>query len=161
MKKYFIAVITLYLMTFRAFAWDVGEVSTVFKVMAPNDKIVVSGFHDPDVSGITCHVSRAKKGGAASVVGMAEDTSDASIACRQTGLIPLICEKRGNKLCLDLSEQKEVFSKSTSLLFKSLHVIRMYDEESYTLVYLAYSDKLIDGSPKNSISTIPLFRFPK
>jgi CreA protein len=160
MKKYFTTIL-FYFMAFCAYAWEVGEVSTVFNVMTPNDKIIVSGFHDPDVSGITCHVSRAKKGGAASMVGMAEDPSDASIACRQTGLIPLICRKQGAKLCLDLSEQKEVFSKSTSLLFKSLHVIRMYDKESETLVYLAYSDKLIDGSPKNSISTVPLFLFPK
>ncbi|MCI5178384.1 MAG: protein CreA [Candidatus Electrothrix sp. AW3_4] len=127
----------------------VGEVSTTFKLIGANDKIIIEAFNDPDIKGATCYLSRAKTGGIRGTVGLAEDTSDASIACRQTGPIVLPKDVMNGK-----SDGDRVFRKSTSLLFKKLQVVRFYDPQRNTLVYLTYSDKIIDGSPKNSISTI-------
>jgi CreA protein len=127
----------------------IGKVSTTFKLLGANDKIVIEAFDDPDINGATCYLSRAKTGGIRGTVGLAEDKSDASIACRQTGPITLPEEVSSGE---DNGEQ--VFRKSTSLLFKKLQVVRFYDPKRNTLVYLSYSDKIIDGSPKNSISTI-------
>ncbi|NOY62163.1 MAG: protein CreA [Gammaproteobacteria bacterium] len=129
----------------------IGSVTTKFKLMGANDVIVVEAFDDPQIPGATCHLSRAKTGGVKGSLGLAEDTSDASIACRQTGPITLSDEIKSGK-----QDGKEVFKKSTSFLFKSLQVVRFYDAKRNTLVYLTYSDKVIDGSPKNSISTIPV-----
>ncbi|HNC42272.1 MAG TPA: CreA family protein, partial [Nitrosomonas sp.] len=126
-------------------------VSTKFKVLGPNDKIVIEAFDDPDIKGATCYLSRAKTGGISGAVGVAEDTADASIACRQIGPIQLSDEVRNGK-----KDGDEVFKKSTSLLFKSLQVVRFYDAERNVLIYLAYSDRIIEGSPKNSISIIPI-----
>ena len=128
-----------------ALAEEVGEVSTAFKLLGANHKIVVEAFDDPEVSGVSCFVSRAKTGGIKGSLGLAEDTSDASIACRQTGEITLP-EK--------LEEGEQVFRQRTSILFKKIQVVRFYDETRNTLVYLSYSDKLIDGSPKNSLSAV-------
>jgi CreA protein len=127
----------------------VGKVSTTFKLIGANDKIVIEAFDDPHISGATCYLSRAKTGGIKGTVGLAEDTSDASLACRQTGPIVLPKDVANGK-----SDGDQVFSKSTSLLFKKLQVVRFYDPKRKTLVYLTYSNKFIDGSPKNSISTI-------
>lgn len=135
----------------RAFAEEIGEVSTTFKVLGANDKIVIEAFDDPDIPGATCYVSRAKTGGITGSLGVAEDKANASISCRQTGPITLperIAEGRENG--------RQVFRKSTSLLFKKLQVVRYYDKKRHTLIYLSYSDKIIDGSPENSISTIAL-----
>ena len=130
---------------------EIGSVSTKFKMLGANDKIVIEAFDDPDISGATCYLSRAKTGGVKGVVGIAEDTSDASIACRQIGPITLSGEIKSGK-----ADGEEVFKKSTSLLFKSLQVVRFYDRKRNVLVYLTYSDRIIEGSPKNSISTIPI-----
>jgi CreA protein len=127
----------------------VGEVSTNFKLLGANDKIVIEAFDDPDIKGATCYLSRAKTGGIKGTVGLAEDKSDASLACRQTGPIILPKDVANGK-----SDGDRVFRKSTSILFKKLQVVRFYDPKRDTLVYLTYSDKFIDGSPKNSISTI-------
>ncbi|WP_245738958.1 protein CreA [Nitrosomonas marina] len=132
-------------------AEKIGSVSTKFKLIGPNDKIVIEAFDDPDIKGATCYLSRAKTGGVSGAVGVAEDTSDASIACRQVGPIILPEEiKNGD------SDGEEVFKKNTSLLFKSLQVVRFYDSKRNVLIYLTYSDRIIEGSPKNSISTIPI-----
>ncbi|MCI0533098.1 CreA family protein [bacterium] len=144
------------------FAWDIGSVDTTFRFTGPNDKIIVQGFYDPDIGGITCHMSHAQAGGLTGAVGLAEDPSNASIACRQTAPIGNICQGQVDSAtppggCLDVSRQKEVFSQKTSPLFKELHVVRMYDPNVHALIYLVYSDKIIEGSPKNSISTVPLF----
>lgn len=128
-------------------AEEIGSVSTVFNLMSPNDKIVIEAFDDPKVEGVSCHLSRAKKGGMKSVVGMAEDPSNASIACRQVGPV---------KIKEELKDGEEVFTKRASMIFKKLHVVRFFDKKRNTLVYLVYSDKIIEGSPKNSISTVPL-----
>lgn len=130
-----------------AFCELIGTVDTVFKFLGPDDKIVIEAFDDPKIEGVACHLSRAKKGGVSGGLGLAEDPSNSSIACRQIGPI---------RFKEDLKEGEEVFSKSTSLLFKALHVVRFHDKKRNTLVYLVYSDKLIEGSPKNSISTVPI-----
>jgi len=146
-----IMVIALVVLSTAAVAEQIGSVSTKFKVLGPNDKIVVEAFDDPDIKGATCYLSRAKTGGISGAVGVAEDTADASIACRQIGSIQLTDEIKNGK-----KDGDEVFKKSTSLLFKSLQVVRFYDAERNVLIYLAYSDRIIEGSPKNSISIIPI-----
>ncbi|WP_456387615.1 CreA family protein [Desulfolithobacter sp.] len=150
------AAVVVLLATWPAAAEKIGEVSTTFKLVGANDKIVIEAFDDPDIPGATCYVSRAKTGGIRGSLGVAEDRSDASLACRQTGPIILPPEVASGR-----SDGKRVFKKSTSLLFKKLQVVRFYDKKRNTLVYLTYSDKLIDGSPKNSISTIVVLPWQK
>ena len=136
-------------------AETLGKVSTKFRMLGPNDKIVIEAFDDPAVAGVTCYLSRAKTGGMTGAVGLAEDTSDASIACRQTGpvdLSPDIADKS--------RDGEEVFKQRTSILFKTMQVVRFYDARRNTLIYLTYSDKLVEGSPKNSITAVPLYRPP-
>jgi CreA protein len=130
-----------------------AQVSTKFRMLGPNDKIVVEAFDDPAVSGVTCYLSRAKTGGMSGAVGLAEDTSDASIACRQTGPVNLSPDIRDQS-----RNGEEVFKQRTSILFKTMQVVRFYDQRRNTLIYLTYSDKLVDGSPKNSITAVPLYR---
>ena len=130
-------------------AEELGTVSTKFKWLGPNDKIVVEAFEDPDVPGVVCYLSRAKTGGISGAVGTAEDTSDASLSCRQVGPINLPAEVRDGEL-----DGEEVFKKRTSLVFKSMQVVRFYDKQRHVLVYLTYSDRVIEGSPKNSISVV-------
>ena len=127
----------------------IGEVDTVFKLIGPDHKIVVDAYDDPKVAGVTCYVSRAKTGGIAGAVGLAEDKSDASIACLQVGAI---------SFGKPLAEQEEIFNERLSILFKKLRVVRMVDKKRNTLVYLTYSDRLIEGSPKNSITAVPVDR---
>lgn len=135
-------------------AEEIGSVNTRFKLMGANDRIVVEAFDDPLIPGATCHLSRAKTGGMSGSLGIAEDTSDASIACRQTGPITLPTKVKSGEF-----NGQEVFKKSTSILFKTLQVVRFYDAKRNTLIYLSYSDKLVDGSPKNSISTVPILNW--
>lgn len=130
-------------------AEQIGAVDTVFKFIGPNHKVVVEAYDDPGVAGVTCHVSRAKAGGISGAVGLAEDPSDASIACRQVGPI---------SFPRPLPQQEEVFSERTSILFKRLRIVRIVDARRNALVYLTYSDKLIEGSPKNSITTVAVDR---
>lgn len=132
-------------------AEEIGSVDTVFKFVGPNHKIVIEAFDDPEVSGATCYLSRAKKGGISGSLGLAEDPSDASITCRQTGPINLPADIRSGK-----TNGETVFKKSISILFKKIQVARFYDEKRHVLIYLTYSDKLIEGSPKNSLSTIAI-----
>lgn len=128
-----------------------GSVSTHFRWLGPNDKIVVDGFDDPKVQGVACHISRAETGGVKGQLGVAEDTSDAGIACRQIGPIKIVGE---------LKDGERVFDERRSLLFKTLQVVRFFDRERQVLVYVAYSDRVIEGSPKNSISTVPIMKWP-
>jgi len=129
-----------------------GSVSTKFRLFGPNDKIVVDGFDDPKVEGVACHISRAQTGGMKGGLGVAEDTSDASIACRQVGPI---------KITSDFKDGERVFDERRSLLFKTLQVVRFFDKQRNVLVYVAYSDRIIEGSPKNSISSIPIMAWPE
>lgn len=134
---------------------EIGSVSTRFKMLGPNDKIVVEVFDDEDVPGVACYLSRAKTGGISGAVGVAEDTADASIACRQIGPIKLGEAIRSGKM-----DGEEVFKKRTSLVFKSMQVVRFFDAKRQVLVYLTYSDRIIEGSPKNSISVVPIQPWP-
>jgi len=127
----------------------IGEVDTVFKLIGPDHKIVVDAYDDPKVAGVTCYVSRAKTGGIAGAVGLAEDKAEASIACRQVGAI---------SFGKPLPEQEEIFNERLSILFKKLRVVRMVDKKRNTLVYLTYSDRVIEGSPKNSITAVAVDR---
>ena len=128
-------------------AETLGEVSTVFKLIGPNHKIVIEAYDDPLVEGVTCYVSRAKTGGITGAVGLATDKSDASIACRQVGEI---------KIKQPLPQQEDVFSERLSILFKRLRIVRVVDAKRQSLVYMTYSEKLIEGSPKNSITAVPV-----
>jgi len=137
-------------------AEEIGSVRTKFKVLGANDKIVIEAFDDPDIPGATCYLSRAKTGGISGSLGVAEDTSDASISCRQIGPIQLPEDVKEGR-----EEGERVFRKSTSILFKTLQVVRFYDKKRNTLIYLSYSNRIIEGSPKNSISTIPIMAWPE
>ncbi len=134
---------------------EIGSVSTRFKMLGPNDKIVVEVFDDEDVPGVACYLSRAKTGGISGAVGVAEDSADASIACRQIGPIKL-----GEAIRSGRMDGDEVFKKRTSLVFKSMQVVRFFDAKRQVLVYLTYSDRIIEGSPKNSISVVPIQPLP-
>jgi CreA protein len=146
MKKYAIVALNLFLSSICAAA-PVGEVSTGFNLLTPNNKIIVEVFDDPAVAGVSCYLSHAKTGGLTGAVGLAEDTSDASVACRQVAPITF----KGK-----IGAQEEVFSARASILFKHVRVVRMADKVRNTLVYLVYSDKVIDGSPKNSVTAVPV-----
>ena len=130
-------------------AEPVGEVDTAFKLIGPDHKVVVEAYDDPRVGGVTCYVSRAKTGGIKGAFGLAEDKAEASIACRQVG--PVTFAK-------PLPQQEEVFSERMSILFKKLRIVRMVDAKRNALVYLTYSDKLVDGSPQNSVTAVPVDR---
>ncbi len=141
--------LTLLSSAFFANAQRVGEVDTVFKLIGPDHKIVVDAYDDPEVKGVTCYVSRAKTGGVTGALGLAEDKAEASIACRQTG--PISFSK-------PLKLQDEMFNERISLVFKRLRVVRMVDAARNTLVYLTYSDRVIEGSPQNSVTAVPVDR---
>ncbi|KMJ43962.1 hypothetical protein AB204_16810 [Xenorhabdus khoisanae] len=132
-------------------AEEIGSVDTVFKLFGPDNKIVIEAFDDPDVKNVTCYLSRAKTGGIKGGLGLAEDTSDAAISCQQVGPIEL-----AEKIKKSPKKGQVVFQKRTSLVFKKLQVVRFYDPTRNTLIYLTYSDKVIDGSPKNAISAVPI-----
>ncbi|MBR7801396.1 CreA family protein [Undibacterium fentianense] len=133
----------------EAKAQKIGSVDTAFKWIGPDHKIVVEAYDDPKVNGITCYVSRAKTGGIKGGLGLAEDKAEASISCRQVGAIHFVQA---------LKQQEEVFNQSLSILFKKLRIVRMVDLERNTLIYLTYSDKLIEGSPQNSVTAVPVDR---
>jgi CreA protein len=130
-----------------AHAEEVGSVDTAFKLLGANHKVVMEVFDDPAVAGVSCYISYAKKGGVSGAFGFAEDPSESSVACRQVGEISF----KG-----PLAKQEEVFSQKASILFKKTRVIRAVDSKRNVLVYLVYSDKLLDGSPKNSITAVPV-----
>ena len=144
-----VSALVLSLFATAALAESIGEVDTVFKLIGPDHKIVVDAYDDPKVAGVTCYVSRAKTGGIKGAIGIAEDKAEASIACRQTGPISFTAA---------LPIQEEVLTERQSLLFKKLRVVRMVDKARNTLVYLTYSDRVIEGSPKNSVTVVPVDR---
>ncbi|CAM3895994.1 protein CreA [Xenorhabdus thuongxuanensis] len=150
MKKIVIAA-TLLFSPVLLHAEEIGSVDTVFKLFGPDNKIVIEAFDDPDVKNVTCYLSRAKTGGLKGGLGLAEDTSDAAISCQQVGPIEL-----ADKIKKSAKKGQVVFQKRTSLVFKKLQVVRFYDPNRNSLIYLTYSDKVIDGSPKNAISAVPI-----
>ena len=130
-------------------AEPIGEVDTVFKLIGPDHKIVVDAHDDPKVGGITCYVSRAKTGGITGALGLAEDKAEASIDCQKIGPIAFSAS---------LPVQEEIFSERTSLVFKKIRVVRMIDRKRNALVYLTYSDRVIEGYPQNSVTAIAIDR---
>ncbi|MDY7536746.1 CreA family protein [Undibacterium sp. RTI2.1] len=125
----------------------IGSVDTAFILIGPDHKIIVEAYDDPKVDGITCYISRAKTGGIKGAIGLAEDKAEASIACRQVG--PISFKK-------PLVQQEEVFNERLSILFKKLRIVRVVDTKRNALVYLTYSDRLINGSPQNSVTAVPV-----
>jgi len=125
----------------------VGCVTTTWKLVGANHKVCVEAFHDPKVPGVTCHVSQARTGGVSGTLGLAQDPSQFSLACRQTG--PIVLPNR-------LPRDEVVFTEDTSILFKETRIVRLWDEANRTLVYLGISRRLIEGAPENSISTVPV-----
>ena len=130
-------------------AEKIGDVDTAFKLIGPDHKVVVEAYDDPRVSGVTCYVSRARTGGVSGALGLAEDKAEASIACRQVGSI---------SVAQPLPKQEEIFSERQSVMFKRLRVVRMVDAKRHALIYLTYSDQLIEGSPKNSVTAVAVDR---
>lgn len=149
MAHRFILAASLCLASCGAIAQDevIGSVDTAFELLGANHKVVVRAFDDPLVKGVSCYVSTPETGGLKGSLGLAEDKSDASVACRQVGPISFPGP---------IPHKAEVFSKRASVLFKRTRVIRMADPKRQTLVYLVTSDKLIDGSPKNSVTAVPV-----
>lgn len=135
------------LMAVPALAEEIDCVTTEWKLLGANHKVCVNAFEDPDIPGVTCYLSQARTGGISGAVGVAEDPSEFSIDCRQTG--PAVVPDK-------LPKTKKVFSEGTSVLFKDTTVTRMWDAKRKALIYLAISRKIIAGSPKNSLSTVVL-----
>lgn len=133
-------------------AEEIGSVDTKFKLLSPDDSIKVAAVEDPDIEGVVCYLSRAQKGGYSGALGLAEDTSDASIACRQVGPISITGR---------LEPGESVFRERRSLIFKSLKVVRFCDVKHNTIVYLTYSERVVEGSPKNSVSAVPIQPWPE
>lgn len=127
----------------------IGEVDTAFQWIGPDHKVIVEAYDDPRVKGVTCYVSRAKTGGIKGGLGLAEDKAEASIACRQVSPIAFASP---------LPQQEEVFTERMSILFKKLRIVRMVDKPRNALVYLTYSERLIEGSPQNSVTAVPVDR---
>ncbi len=137
------------LLALPAMAEEIGSVGYRFQWLGPNDKIVIEAFDDPDIAGITCYISRARTGGFKGAIGVAEDPPYASISCLQVGPID------GAKAEKSRSPH-EVFSVGASLIFKTTQVVRFFDPKRRALVYLSYTDRIIEGSPQNSISVVPV-----
>lgn len=138
--------------TAPVFADTVGCVTTAWKLIGANHKVCVEAFDDPKIPGVTCHISQARTGGLKGSFGLAEDPSQFSLACRQTGPIALPAP---------MPKEENVFSEDTSIFFKETRITRLWDERHNTLVYLAISRKLIEGAPANSISTVPVMPWGK
>lgn len=127
----------------------IGTVDTVFHMFSRDDDIVVEAFDDPEIPGVSCYLSRARKGGVKGMLGVAEDTSDASIECLCTDDVVVPERIRSGK-----ADGDRVFKKGTSLIFKSMQVVRFYDQKRDVIIYLVYSDKVVEGSPKNSVTCV-------
>jgi CreA protein len=131
---------------------DLECVSTTFRMLSPSDKVCLSVFDDPRVPGVTCYISQARTGGWGQPLGLNEDPSNFSVSCRQNGPIDVDLKT--------LPEREEAFTEKTSIFFKKTRIYRIPDLKRNTLVYLAISAKLIDGSPANSVSSVPIMAWP-
>lgn len=147
-KLLFWGCIALTALPVHAWAADDGEVdcvSTEWKLLGSNHQVCVFAFRDPAIPGVACYISQAKTGGISGSLGLAEDPSNFAISCSQIGPI-MVPDK--------LPKKENVYKESTSLFFKATRVIRMWDKERNTLVYLAISKRLVNGSPYNAVSTV-------
>ena len=152
MRLFSIAALLLLAAMGTARADDIGCISTTFNLLSPNDKVCVSDFEDPEVPGVVCHISQARKGGWGQPLGLNEDPSNFAVSCRQVGPIDLDIAKLKNK--------EEVSTQRTSIFFKATRIYRLIDKKHNTLVYLAVSSKLVEGSPANSVSAVPIMPWP-
>jgi CreA protein len=132
---------------------DLACVSTTFRLLGANDKVCVSVFDDPKVAGVACDISQARTGGVKGSIGLAEDPSRFALACRQTGPVTVDLGK--------LPERQQVYTERTSIFFKHTRVWRIIDKKRNTLVYLAISDKIVNGSPYNAVSSVPIMPWGK
>lgn len=151
MKKTFLFCASVLLIFGQAQASDsreIGAVSTAFKLIGPNHKIVVSAFDDPKIKGITCYVARPRTGGIKGGLGLAEDPSLASVSCVQTGPVSYL-----KKISTD-EDGEQVFDESRSIIFKTLDVKRLVDVEKGVLVYVVRTSRIIEGSPDTSVSVV-------
>ena len=152
-KRIAMAVAALTLLLPSALAGDDAEpdfifkVRTVFRLLSPDAYIRVYGIDDPKVEGVACHFAVPNIGGWKGWAGLAEERSEVSLACRQIGPI---------KFKAKFEQGETFYEQKRSFLFKKLHLVRACDAKRNVLVYLTYSDRLIEGSPKNSISTVPI-----
>ncbi len=121
--------------------------STVFKWLSPNDKLATYAVDDPDVDGVACHFTVPEKGGFKGWIGVAEEVSDISLACRQIG--PVHFKRK-------FEQGDDMFRQRRSLFFKKMQIVRGCDTKRNVLVYMVYSDRIIEGSPKNSTSSVPI-----
>jgi len=152
MKKLILPALLLGTFMNNALAEDLDCITTTWKLIGANHKICVQAFDDPKISGVSCHISQARKGGIKGSFGLAEDPSLFSLACRQVG--PIVMKGK-------IPKQEEAFSADTSLFFKETRVMRLFDKKRNTLVYVAISRKIIDGAPMNSLSTVPIMPWRK
>src|SRR5246127_294095 len=148
----FLVLLALFTFSFStAYAADEPDLifrrSTVFKLMSPNDKLATYGLDDPEVEGVACHFTVPEKGGFKGWLGLAEEVSDISLACRQIGPI---------KFKDKMEQGDDMFRKRRSLFFKKMQIVRGCDAKRNVLVYMVYSDRIIEGSPKNSTSSVPI-----
>lgn len=148
-RSILLSLLSLVVLPLAAGAEEIGSVGYRFKWLGPNDRIVIEAFDDPDVAGVTCYISRARTGGIKGALGFAEDPPYASISCHQTGPIDAAQAEK-------VRTPHEVFSERASLIFKTTQVVRFYDPKRRALVYLTYTDRVIEGSPQNSISVVPV-----
>jgi len=148
MKKILALLLLTPTIAFAADTRDIGAISTAFKLIGPNHKIIVSAFEDPKIQGITCYVARPRTGGIKGAVGLAEDPSLASVSCTQTG--PVVYRDKIRKG----EKGEEVFDESRSIIFKSLQVNRIFDEVNESLIYVVRTTRIIEGSPDTSISVV-------
>jgi CreA protein len=153
MKWLFIVAVLVVMSIHSARATELDCVSTTFNALSPNDKVCVSVFEDPQVPGIVCYISQARKGGWGQPLGLNEDPSNFSVACRQIGPIDVDLSKLG--------ENEEVFSEKTSIFFKTTRIYRLVDKPRNTIIYLAISTRIINGSPANAISTVPIMQWQR
>jgi CreA protein len=130
-----------------AAAEEIDCVTTTWKLIGANHRICVSAYDDPKIPGVTCHVSQARTGGVKGSLGVAEDPSQFSLACRQVGPITLPAK---------LPDNEVIFTEDTSLLFKETKIHRIIDRQRNVLIYLAISRRVIEGAPANAISTVPI-----
>lgn len=149
-KSLLISVLVIFTCVVKA--EEIGCVTTAWKLLGANHKVCVDAFEDPKIKNVICHISQARTGGISGTLGLAEDPSQFSLACRQVGPIELPTK---------LADSETVFTESTSLLFKSTNISRLWDARHNTLVYVAISRKVIDGAPANSISTVPVMPWGK
>ena len=138
---------------------EIGHIDTKFNLMSPNDKVVIEAFSDPLIDSVVCYISRPVKGGMSGLVGLAEEKSDSSISCRQTGPVTkeqLDMIRKFDEEAGDSPSRRSVFSVDTNIFFKHTSVVRFMDRERNVLVYMSYARELVDGSPKSSLSVVPL-----